>query len=166
MKLLNCVPTQPLGFPAYYRAIYARWPIVESAQLGKAVAKIAARMLDSELALPINDPTPVASSHSTELRVQVYEGAQAVTVAHLANELEPPAVAWGLIPDLGIDFVSLERISAEEAHDEAANRAAVDKQDADPLASLEHILELVLALVVIGLIVWGVLKLRGVLKNV
>ena len=166
-KLINCGSSEALGYPAYFRAVYTRWAIVKSLELETSVNKIAKRMQESPLAIPLNDPTPVATDLKAVLRLQVLEGAGTVTVAHLANALLVPPVAWGLVPDYPIDFESLERISQADAYDDAANRVIIDQPPApDALTSLEHILELILALVVVGLIVWGTLKLRGLLKNV
>lgn len=156
-QLIGCASTEPLGFPAFFRAVYSRWSIVQPAQLATALNNIVGQVQESQLATPVNDPTPIDTTRSAVLRVAVVQTAQAVTVAHLVNALRVPPVAFGLLPDLPIQLVSVERISEGTAYDDGANdviRQQQDASDADPLGSIEHILDLILALVVVGLVVY------------
>lgn len=161
-QFINTSPDEALGYPAYFRAMYARGGGLDSdAQFQAVVASIAdhfATTDDSAWAVPINTPTVQAGDAVCVLDFRVSEGSALQAVGTFAALLEP-GLPW--LPKFfrTAVFASLARVSESDVYGNGASRdnariaGNADPSFASILTQAEHTLVLAIGAVLILLVV-------------
>lgn len=157
----NCNPSDALGYPSYFRAVYQTGRFDFEVQLGNVVGDVVAKLHDSTLAVPINTPQPVSGDRVAVLDLRVVPEGQYNTVADLAKALDvTPFFGWWPQALSAVTLQRIERIAKADAYSDAsreAERKQLNDQanNTDVWAKLIAAAKVLVVVLIVVAVVWG-----------